>query len=110
MKTIRACIARYRLDLPTLVWTRGRAFPISSLETRLRCPQCGSRRVVVLFEPPSLPRAARAGARIAKCFGFAVTGSLPAQGNCFSRGTWDDDVTSQSISRTLMERNGHPHI
>src|SRR5918997_6449104 len=55
MKTVRACIARYRLDLLTLVWTRGRAFPISSLETRLRCPQCGSRRVVVLFSPPKIP-------------------------------------------------------
>lgn len=56
-ENVRKCIARYKLDLRTLVWTRGRAFPISSLESRLRCPVCGSRRVVVLFEPPKVPHA-----------------------------------------------------
>ena len=55
LKTVRACISRYKLDLRTLVWTRGRAFPLSSLESRLRCPVCGSRRVVVMFEPPKVP-------------------------------------------------------
>jgi len=35
MKTVRACVETYELDLRTLVWTRGRAFPLSSLETRL---------------------------------------------------------------------------
>ena len=35
-----------------LVWTRGRAFPLSRLDSRLRCPRCGSRYVVVLYEPP----------------------------------------------------------
>jgi len=34
------------------VWTRGSAFPFSGLESRLRCPRCGSRNVVVLFQPP----------------------------------------------------------
>jgi hypothetical protein len=38
MKTVCACVETYELDLRTLVWTRGRAFPLSSLETRLRCP------------------------------------------------------------------------
>jgi hypothetical protein len=57
MKTVRACIQTYELDLATLVWTRGRAFPLSSLEARLRCPRCGSRRVVVLFQPPPASRA-----------------------------------------------------
>jgi hypothetical protein len=41
------------LDLETLVCTRGRAFPLSSLESRLRCPRCGNRRMVVMFEPPT---------------------------------------------------------
>ena len=31
--------------METLVWTRGRAFPLSQLESRLRCPGCGSRYV-----------------------------------------------------------------
>ena len=43
---------RKELDMETLVWTRGRAFPLSRLESRLRCPRCGSRYVVVLYEPP----------------------------------------------------------
>jgi len=39
--------------METLVWTRGRGFPLSRLETRLRCPRCVSREVVVLYQPPS---------------------------------------------------------
>ena len=40
------CSYRRELDMETLVWTRGRAFPLSRLESR------GSRYVVVLYEPP----------------------------------------------------------
>ena len=48
------CECNYRrdLDMETLVWTRGRDFPLSRLESRLRCPRCGSRNVVVLYHPP----------------------------------------------------------
>ena len=53
MKSIRACVAKADIDLETLVWTRGRAFPITGLDSRMKCPRCGSRRVVVAFEPPS---------------------------------------------------------
>jgi DNA-directed RNA polymerase subunit RPC12/RpoP len=60
MKTVRACIQTYQLDLRTLVWTRGRAFPLSSLESRLRCPRCGSRRIVVMFQPPPIHSVASA--------------------------------------------------
>lgn len=63
LKTVRECISRYELDLATLVWTRGRAFPLSSLESRLKCPRCGSQRVVVLFSPPAIPTAARSALR-----------------------------------------------
>src|ERR1700720_3339641 len=52
-KSSRECINRKELDMETLVWTRGRAFPLSRLESRLRCPRCGSRDVVVLYQPPS---------------------------------------------------------
>ncbi len=52
-KSSRECINRKELDMETLVWTRGRAFPLSRLESRLRCPRCGSRNVVVLYEPPA---------------------------------------------------------
>jgi hypothetical protein len=34
-----------------LLWKRGRAFPLSRLESRFRCPRYGSREVRVLFEP-----------------------------------------------------------
>jgi hypothetical protein len=52
MKSIRACTANVEIDLETLVWTRGRNFPIARLDTRMKCPRCGSRRVMVAFEPP----------------------------------------------------------
>jgi hypothetical protein len=51
-KSSRECVYRKELDMETLVWTRGRAFPLSRLESRLRCPRCGSRHVVVLYEAP----------------------------------------------------------
>ena len=60
MKSIRECKASIRLDLDTLVWTRGAQFPASMLEGRLECPRCGSRRVVLLFDLPGQPAAKRA--------------------------------------------------
>jgi hypothetical protein len=54
-KSRRECVAGADLDLETLVWTRGAQFPISSLETTLKCPLCGSRRVRLLFDLPSEP-------------------------------------------------------
>lgn len=60
MKTRRACTKGYELDLETVVWSRGRAFPLGMLESRLRCPRCGSRRVRVAFTPPAVPQAMRA--------------------------------------------------
>jgi len=53
LKSIRACTAYIDIDVPTLIWTRGRDFPIARLDTRMKCPRCGSRRVRVAFEPPS---------------------------------------------------------
>ncbi len=59
MKSIRACTASIALDLESLVWTRGAAFPVSGLATHLKCPRCGSRRVALLYDLPSQPMAAR---------------------------------------------------
>jgi hypothetical protein len=53
MKSRRECVYIRDLDLETLIWTRGREFPLSWLESRLKCPRCGSRRVTVLHQPPS---------------------------------------------------------
>ena len=53
MKSIRECTIKAELDLKTLVWTRGVAFPLARLESRLKCPDCGSRRVTVIFDMPS---------------------------------------------------------
>ena len=55
MKSVRPCIYRAPLDMQTLVWTRGPNFPLSRLESRLMCPECGSRRVTVLFDVPKVP-------------------------------------------------------
>ena len=52
MKSIRECTARLDADLTTLLWTRGRAFPIARLESRMKCPRCGSRQVLIAFQPP----------------------------------------------------------
>src|SRR3954451_18778879 len=49
MRSIKECVYRAELDMETLVWTRGRSFPLSRLETRLRCPIRGSRDVRLIF-------------------------------------------------------------
>jgi hypothetical protein len=54
----RECTYRGELDMQTLVSTPGRAFPLSRLESRLRCR---GQNVVVMFQPPS--NAAAAGTR-----------------------------------------------
>jgi hypothetical protein len=54
----RDCVYRAELDVSTLLWTRGRDFPLARLETRLKCPRCGSRRVALMFSvPPQTQRA-----------------------------------------------------
>lgn len=60
LKRKRECSYRLNLDMPTLVATRGRDFPVVRLGERLRCPQCGSRKVRVVWEFPDL-RARQAG-------------------------------------------------
>ena len=54
MKRVRECVHGAELGLQTLVWPQGAGFPLTRLESLLKCPRCGSRRVVLLFEPPSL--------------------------------------------------------
>jgi hypothetical protein len=60
----RECTYRVELDVESLVWTRGRDFPINRLAERLRCPRCGSRYVRVLFDPP--PASRRASCDVSK--------------------------------------------
>jgi hypothetical protein len=54
---VRGCLGKAELDLHTLIWTRGTAFSLTSLEARLKCPMCGSRKVAVIFDVPSEPAA-----------------------------------------------------
>jgi DNA-directed RNA polymerase subunit RPC12/RpoP len=60
MRSIRSCIYQYDLDLKTLIWTRGAAYPLSNLASRLKCPSCGSRRVALVFHMPREPQSRRA--------------------------------------------------
>ena len=55
MKSVRECIFSEEVDLKTLVWTRGKEFPLSALDGRLKCPMCGSRRVRLAFIVPGQP-------------------------------------------------------
>jgi len=48
------------LDPQTLVWMWGRDFPLATLESRLKCPRCGSRRVRLTFSVPAESARARA--------------------------------------------------
>ncbi len=60
MKSVRACIYSYDLDLSTLVWTRGAPFPLCDLASRLKCPRCGSWWVALVFHMPKEPQAVKA--------------------------------------------------
>jgi hypothetical protein len=60
MKRVRECVYGGELDLQTLVWTRGRDFPLARLESRLKCPRCGSRRVRLAFSVPPTSQQMRA--------------------------------------------------
>lgn len=53
MKSIRGCKGRLEADLATLVWTRGRDFPLARFDGRMKCRRCGSRQVLDAFQPPS---------------------------------------------------------
>lgn len=53
LKSIRECNRTVELDLGSLAWTRGRNFPLARLGDRMMCPDCGSRKVTVTFEPPA---------------------------------------------------------
>jgi hypothetical protein len=49
---IDECRYSYSLDVESLVCTRGRAFPLSQLASRMMCPNCGERKVYLSFEIP----------------------------------------------------------
>jgi hypothetical protein len=61
MKSVRGCLGRAELDLHTLVWDAGCGIPVSRLESRMKCPLCGSRRVALMFDLPKVPNAQIAG-------------------------------------------------
>jgi hypothetical protein len=52
----RKCHYTKELNLETLVWTRGRKMPLSDLKDRMMCPQCGGRRISIIFDPKPTAR------------------------------------------------------
>jgi hypothetical protein len=54
------CNTSAELDMKTLVWTRGSAFPLDQLGSRLKCPRCGNRNITVVFDIPNQPQGVRA--------------------------------------------------
>jgi hypothetical protein len=55
MKAVPECTYQMELDIETLVCTRGRAFPVSMLPDRLKCPRCGWPRMTVIYDLPKQP-------------------------------------------------------
>lgn len=53
LKSVRPCGNQCELDVRTMLWTRGRAFPVSMLSSRMRCPKCGARDVSVRLSLPA---------------------------------------------------------
>ncbi|GLK74920.1 hypothetical protein GCM10008171_01730 [Methylopila jiangsuensis] len=53
----RKCDIFEELSLRDLAWTRGLSCSLSNLESRLKCPRCGNRRISLVFEPPAPPQA-----------------------------------------------------
>ena len=51
------CHDTRELNLETLVWTRGRKMLLSNLKDRMMCPQCGGRRISIIFDPKPTVRA-----------------------------------------------------
>jgi len=51
------CDTTVELDMHTLVWTRGEAFPLDQLASRFKCPNCALMRVRVYFDVPNQPNA-----------------------------------------------------
>lgn len=49
---IEECRYIAKLDMETLVCTRGRGFPLALLQSRLMCPNCGGRHVLITFDVP----------------------------------------------------------
>jgi len=62
LKLVRPCGRRHELDVQTLIWTRGKSFPISMLSGRMKCPACQTREVVVTLSLPGRVLAAAAKA------------------------------------------------
>src|ERR1700729_1556635 len=50
-RSTRKCHYMRELNIEMLVWTRGGKMPISDLKDRMMCPQCGGRRISIIFDP-----------------------------------------------------------
>jgi len=51
-RKVQPCTWQRSLDMVTLVASRGMAFPLNLVSSRLRCPNCGGRKITVLFLVP----------------------------------------------------------
>jgi hypothetical protein len=52
MRSVRECAFRCEPDLLTLMLTHGRRCELANLKGKMRCPQCGSWRVLVSWTLP----------------------------------------------------------
>jgi predicted RNA-binding Zn-ribbon protein involved in translation (DUF1610 family) len=49
------CNTTTELDMKTLVWTRGHNMPLPTLKGLFRCPNCGNRKISVVYDVPNQP-------------------------------------------------------
>ena len=60
-KAVKPCIGLAELSLQTMLWTHGGGCPITYLHGRLRCPECGSTSVMLMWTSPPKGDAAAMG-------------------------------------------------
>ena len=59
LKSSKPCLGLHELDLRSMLWTHGRAYPVGLLPTRLKCPRCGTRHVLAFWVAPGTAAAGR---------------------------------------------------
>lgn len=61
LKSTKSCPGEFRLDVHTLLTTLEWDFPLARLPTRLQCPECGTKAILIAWEVSSGPEPSPGG-------------------------------------------------